>query len=145
MTRKTFGVLLLSALAVVPGTAVRAQTSVRIKANIPFEFNVGLKTMPAGIHAIAEQGNTSRVLSIQGLDHGAGQVFTPVTPASTARVEDAPSLSFSRYGGQYLLSQVRLGGGKIDGQLPASRSERELMRSGVVCGEVTVLLAAKKN
>ena len=87
----------LSLLVTLSAASVCAQSELRLRVNIPFEFSVGEKTLPAGEYTVRylAQG----VLVIQSVDRHASQVFAVSTRPSTRR--DESSLVFNRYGDQY--------------------------------------------
>jgi hypothetical protein len=112
--------LLTLALA---ATVVTAEGQQRIRANVPFEFIVGDKTLPAGEYAVRAMGAASDVLAIQGTraNHNAIRLTNP-----TVRADMSTSLVFHRYGNKVFLAQVWEG--ENGRQLLKSRQERDIQR-----------------
>ena len=124
---------LLVMLAVVPLYAI----SSKITANIPFDFMVGNKTLPAGSYRVG-RSTTMGMLVILSLDQRGSAMFHahPVrygNPRSAKWGQDnSPKLIFNRYGDQYFLSQVWSGEETDDGRrLMKSRREREVAKENL--------------
>lgn len=119
--------LTLILVAVFSSTAVstKAQTNYGVRANVPFEFTVGDKTLPAG--KIAARGGTeSQTLSISNLDKGQHESRI-ARRLPGAGHSDRGKLIFRRYGNQYFLAQVWIRGNS-GWELPKSRSQKALER-----------------
>lgn len=120
----------LIAVAIVP-VSTHAQTlAYRVKANIPFDFIVADKTLPAGQYYISRtrQYSSDDVVTISTLDGRALAVrLTIGTQVLTPKKQGA--LIFHRYGNQHFLSQVWVAGNNMGRILRPSRSERELERA----------------
>jgi hypothetical protein len=102
-----------------------AQSDARIVANIPFEFAVGDKVMPAGEYTVRHL--SYNCLLIRSGDSSTALVFsTNRTRAATTPNESV--LVFNRYADQYFLSKVWTSGNDIGRELGQSRAERELIR-----------------
>lgn len=124
------GVLAVMMIVAVGASAKAQSLEYRLTANIPFEFSVANKKLPAGKYWISRaqqsQGDTVlQIRSAKGNGEGAVRLTFPVNslhPMSSA------SLIFNRYGNEYFLSEVWPKGGSIGRGLPKSRTERELER-----------------
>ena len=108
-----------------------------IRAEIPFDFIVKDKTVPAGTYTVSQSSQRRPdVLVIQDLDgRSHGVVDTQVTLPKggwyvfSASGEYDAKLVFNRYGNQYFLSQIWTAG-KADGyEVYKSHKERELARN----------------
>ena len=99
MKRNLIGTLSLVVLSLVLTAAGYAQTVA--KADVPFAFTVGQKTLPAGRYLVATDGQD--VITIQSYETGASVI-------SLARKEQprntSPKLIFHRIDNQYFLAQV---------------------------------------
>ena len=138
MTKKHAATLLVLMVVGLTGLA-NAQMSTTIKAQVPFEFVVNGKTMPAGECIIEVVGNGRTLLSISG---GKQHVYAfPITAESPNASKEA-ALVFHQYGERYFLAGVKREG-RIGYQLPASRLEGELQTRNVVEREFTLLASAK--
>ena len=101
----------------------------RLTANIPFDFSVAGKKLPAGKYWInrAQQSSGDTVIRISSTDgHSSVTRFTiPVIAYNPAKDS---SLVFHRYGDEYFLSEIWPAGASTGRELPKSRAERELER-----------------
>ena len=142
-------VTLLSAMLLVTLTASAQGQSLayRVKANIPFDFTVGEKQLPAGEYSVARTIPSSGDLVLSITDHDGHTKATRLTNATvTLSPKDRSVLVFHRYGDQYFLFQVWTAGETGGREFPESRSERnqrELAKnSGVAqnnkCETVTI-------
>jgi len=100
-----------------------AQTAA-LKANIPFNFIVTGKSLPAGEYAIRSLSTSERVLVIRGSDKSANMVMA--NPCESARPSDKTKLVFHRYGDRYFLSQIWTAGNSSGAELPQSPREAEV-------------------
>lgn len=100
--------------------------STRIVTQVPFEFVVANKIVPAGecvVQAFTQDGGTLMI------SNAAAKVGL-VSSASIAEGKLGAShyaLVFTRYGDQYFLSGIKLQGSKISYRLPRSKAEAELV------------------
>jgi hypothetical protein len=114
-------------MAVFSSAAVstKAQTSYGVRANVPFDFTVGDKTLPAG--RIAARGGTdSLILSISNLDKGPHE-FRIARRLPGAGRSDRGKLIFRRHGNQYFLAQVWIRGNS-GWEIFKSKSEKAIER-----------------
>jgi hypothetical protein len=118
--------LLLMAVIGSAALTTKAQSTYGVRANVPFDFIVGEKTLPAGKIAAREMSATnSGALAISNVDKGqhAIRIAHPVT----TKQNDRGKLVFRRYGNRYYLAQVWIPG--YDAlELNKSKSERAIER-----------------
>jgi hypothetical protein len=114
-------------LSIVAASECQAQSR-SLEVNVPFTFEVGNKTMPAGSYR-AESIPTGAG-SITILCTSNGDVRMPLsTIATTSKSGTAASaLVFHRYGTRYFLAQIRTGDGHAR-EVFVSEQEKELARS----------------
>ena len=120
--------------AIVLATAcvsVQAQSlQYRIRVNIPFDFSIANKKLPAGNYSIgrAIQNSDNSVLSIlDGRGHTKEARLS--IPVLAAEAKNQATLVFHRYGDQYFLFQVWPAGETTGRQFYKSRSERDIERN----------------
>ena len=122
---------LLAVIAIVgAGASAKAQSlEYRLTANIPFDFTVSNKKLPAGEYWIgrAQQGNGDSVVRISSVD-GHANISRLTNPVITVSPKRQARLIFHRYGAEYFLFQIWPAGATDGRSLPKSRSERELER-----------------
>jgi hypothetical protein len=111
------GMLTLSAPAPVAAADIRA--------NVPFSFTVNKKVLPAGTYNVTSSAAHSLILSSFG-----GSAITLGQRAESK--SGSPRLVFHRYGTDYILREVWMGGAS-GYTLPETARERELAgnRGGV--------------
>lgn len=123
--------------------SVSAQTpGHNITASIPFEFNVGDKTLPAGQYAIGRINSDGTQLRISNREESASRL-TQAVQANEPKEESV--LVFKRYGERYFLSQVWMVGEREGRQMLKSNSEKameqELARNNAEVESVTIVAA----
>ena len=127
MKRQAFVIVtFLSLLVMMTVSSIYAQCNMRIKVNIPFEFSVRERILPAGEYTVScrSQG----LLLIQSGDRRVSQVFmTLSTQAGTT--PDESSLVFNRYGDQYFLSKIWTAGDCTGHELRKPHGELEFIRA----------------
>jgi len=119
-----------ASLAVVLGmltlSAPKPAAAADIRANVPFSFTVNKKVLPAGTYNVTSSAAHSLVISSFG-----GSAITMGQRAESSK-SGSPRLVFHRYGTDYILREVWMGGAS-GYQLPETARERELAgnRGGV--------------
>ena len=122
---------LLAAMTImVAGVSANAQSlEYRLTANIPFDFTVANKKLPAGKYWIrrGQSSNGDLLMQISSTD-GQSNVYRLTIPVTRLNPNREGTLVFHRYGDDYFLFQVWPAGGNTGRALPQSRTERELAR-----------------
>ena len=113
-------------LAFASALAASAQNSTSIVVNIPFEFSVRGKTLPAGEYIVTRATqNDQSGLTIKNADgNGSAIVLTKTVDANERQSQSR--LVFNRYGSHYFLSQVWTSGQEIGRELYKGKQERSL-------------------
>jgi hypothetical protein len=122
--------LLAVMIIIAASVSAQAQTlSYRLTANIPFDFSVAGKKLPAGKYWInrAQQNSGDMVVQISSTD-GHSNVLRLTIPVSAPNAVKSGLLVFHRYGEEYFLSEIWPAGGVTGRELPKTRVERELER-----------------
>ena len=124
--------LFAAVLMIGMGASAEAQTlQYKVTANIPFDFTITDKKLPAGKYSIvrAQNGNGDQVLQISSAD--GQQLLSRLTIPVIARdVVKQGVLVFRQYGNEYFLYEIWPAGGQTGRAFPKSRAERELQRQG---------------
>ena len=120
--------VLLGLVTVWPSLAQSVTTLA--KAEIPFDFIVGQKTLPAGEYEICPGSKTNKdILWIKKADSQAtANVVT--FGRNTKRQQAGSYLVFNRYGNQYFLSQVWTEFDQVGRQAAKSAQEKEMIQAG---------------
>ncbi|HLN97459.1 MAG TPA: hypothetical protein VK208_03155 [Pyrinomonadaceae bacterium] len=114
------------AVATAVGSA-NPQAADKVVANIPFEFSVGYKTMPAGEYSVKSILSASNALLIQSAD-GKRSALRLSEATNRAKDRGPARLVFHRYGERYFLAQVWNGAENTGRQLIKSQEERAIER-----------------
>jgi hypothetical protein len=129
--------VLLSGMA-----AAQLNSSTRVVAQVPFEFMVANKMVPAGeyeVQAITMDRNT---LVIRNAEAKVG-LFSPSSQWESKQDASDYALVFKQYGDRYFLSEIRLQGSKITYRLPESKVEVELRAQNVSATEESLRASLK--
>lgn len=122
--------LLVVMMIVAASASAKAQSlTYRLTANIPFDFSVADKKLPAGKYWIS-RGQLSTgdlIMQIRSVD-GKANISRLTIPVVKTNPIAKGVLVFHRYGDEYFLSEVWPAGGLTGRELPKSRAERELER-----------------
>jgi hypothetical protein len=119
----TAAALLFSALA---STQTHAQQAA--VANIPFEFQVGNKTMPAGEYKVQRAQSSNDGLELLQRTDSSASIFALTERIDGTGMNTDPKLVFHCYGNECFLSEIWLGS-TSGRQLSPSRREREASRA----------------
>ncbi len=143
MRRQAYTVIALLVLVGSMAVAARAQTGSRtpLIANIPFEFNVGNKTLPAGEYLIR---SANVVLKIQSR-HGKSGAMVQMMQVE-GKAQESAKLIFHRYGNDYFFAQAWVDGEKIGLEAQKSHSERAAEReyASLRMASESIVLAARR-
>lgn len=126
LIRSTFAFFVLAVVSFA-GTAHAQTLSQTIKAHIPFEFNVGSQTFPAGDYTITQPSQ-----NIVSLRNERGQTITSVLAQATESLTGAtePALRFTVSGGQHRLVQVWQSGDAPTGLQLIQSTRRDVEAAG---------------
>jgi hypothetical protein len=125
-------------LALATAVSANAQsTENKVVANVPFDFSVGYKTLPAGEYSVQTIASAGDGLLIRSID---GKTSALRLSEETKRIKEKPHarLVFHRYGQRYFLAEVWNGVDNSGRQLTKSQEERGIANE-------MMLVAAKEN
>ena len=101
------------------GTSFAQSTGVR--ANVPFDFTVGNKLLPAGTYTIKEQSNHVILIT----NHDKPIAALSLVNGDSNRSPNGGKLKFHRYGSQYFLSEILCEQANMSLQVPTSDTEKK--------------------
>ena len=130
-------VLMLSGLM-----TAQSITSSTVVANVPFDFMVNNKIIPAGDMAVRAINLDGKIVAVNNFDARKSALAT-TSSAEQAQANTSTVLLFKHYGSQYFLSEIRIEGSKWTYTLPESRAEAELRAQNVSASQTTLLAALK--
>lgn len=140
-----FTALVLLATLVAASAAARTSRSQVVQ--IPFDFSVAGKTLPAGKYVVERSTQSSAEgLSFRSVDKNAGAFVLTITVLSKERQRDS-RLVFHRYGDQYFFSQFWTSGEASGRELVKTDKERtverELAKAGTKPENVAIIVTQK--
>ena len=115
-------------------TAFAQLPEIPIRVNIPFDFVVRGKTLPAGDYEISRLMDETQVLEISNVNNRHESAAIQTEPV-LGRVANNGKVVFHRYGDSYFLSEIWTAGLETGRELPASHQERVLKRETLAKGE----------
>ncbi|PYS64527.1 MAG: hypothetical protein DMF76_04495 [Acidobacteria bacterium] len=147
MKKQAYTMIALLVLVGSMAVAAQAQTSGRTQliANIPFQFNVGNKTLPAGEYSVRQVNPDSDcgVLLLSSRDGNASAMIQ--VDSVIGKAQETAKLTFHRYGNKYFFAQAWIDGDNTGMQAPKSKAERaaESELAGLQSKTETVALRAR--
>lgn len=133
MKKQAYMIVAALVLATAAGlSSAKAQVSgnTGMVANIPFEFSVGDKTLPAGEYTVRciNSNSATKVLQIRSTT-GSASAFV-MTDSVIGKIKDNSQLVFHRYGNEYFFAQAWMPADSVGMQAPKSRrvKDHELAR-----------------
>lgn len=139
---------MLALLLTVVATLVYGQVPVTY--NIPFNFVVAGKTLPAGEYIVGHLNPNARsVVLIQDMN-GPASLVTGTIPIGGGDVQEKSRLVFNHYGDQYFLSQTWTAQNATGGQFLPSKAEKRMalnlkQANGTEKPETVVVFAQPSN
>jgi hypothetical protein len=104
-----------------------AAESVRLKAEIPFEFHMGTSILPAGSYTVtAEPGKG--FAEVQN-NTGKERAYVMVYPTQRGQTGGDSTLTFHRYGDKYFIAEIQPGWSAGGYQVLRSHAEKEAVFS----------------
>ena len=113
------------ALSLSPATAASV-FSFRIKADIPFDFQIGKKKMPKGDYIIESVGNSGGTVLIRREKGGKAVNIMTVVDKHTDKHKS--KLVFRRYGDQYFLARIWDGSSETVLKIEKSSAEKKVAK-----------------
>jgi hypothetical protein len=122
--------------------AAQSLTNSHVVAQVPFDFMVNNKIIPAGECEVGSVGTQGNILVISNFDSRRGALAVSSQDQATQTAANSV-LVFKHYGNQYFLSEIRLAGSNQTYKLPASRAEAELRAQNAPSSQQTLLALLK--
>jgi hypothetical protein len=116
--------LTIGSLASTQPASAQSQTPLA-EANIPFAFQMGTQTLPAGMYRIDRQ--SGHLVLLRGPGHTAG--FVETHDAVRSRAANHGTIVFDHSGNKYYLRQIWTAGSTDGLECPKSRAEKESLQA----------------
>lgn len=135
MSRKLYSTFaMLSLLVTLAVVSVQAQSRGKIAATIPFEFQIGNKTLPAGEYSVKPLTQNSMLVQSEDGQASAIVVTNNRVQADINGKDARERLVFHQYGSKYFLSQVWLVRGGDGRELNKTGAERQAAKEQNLAG-----------
>jgi hypothetical protein len=135
--------LLALALTMLPlFAAAQLSRDTKLVTNVPFDFMVANKAVPAGEWILQSASDGARTLLLNNVDAKAA-LFSGASAQITKQPAGASALVFHKYGDRYFLAAVKLEGSKTMYRIAESKAEAEMLAQKAIPTE-TILLASVK-
>jgi hypothetical protein len=119
--------MLIVGLALAAAVVANGQAQPALRAQVPFDFVVGEKTLRAGEYRVSQTGSTGEAVVINS-DKGDRILCLSNNADRFGDRELAAKLVFHRYNNTYFLSQVWMAGDSTGRELPKTKQERGIER-----------------
>jgi hypothetical protein len=116
------------------------KSSDKIVAQVPFEFVVANKPVPAGEWTVQAATADARLVTIRN-GEAKMSLLANISPVETRKTAGAPALVFHKYGDRYFLYGMKIEGTDILYRMPVNKAEAELRAQNVPATE-KILLAS---
>jgi hypothetical protein len=117
-------------------------SSQKLVTQVPFEFMVANKHIPAGECIVQSAVMGARTLLVRNVAAKIS-LFAPANPGETKKAASSYALVFHKYGDQYFLTGIRLAADRTIYRLPESKAEAEIRAQNVPATE-EILVASLK-
>jgi hypothetical protein len=118
--------------------AAQLNSGAKIVAQVPFEFVVANKIVPAGQCIVSVATMDGKTLAISNAGSKV-KLFSSSSRADSRENAVHYALVFKQYGDRYFLSGIKLEGSKMEYRLPESKAEAELRAQNVSATDETLL------
>ena len=144
MKRHIYTIVALMVLVGLMAVAAQAQTGSRTQlvANIPFQFNVGDKAMPAGAYTVSQVNPSSDHAVLQLRSKDGKSVMIQMTNM-IGKANESARLVFNRYGSDSYFAEAWIPSDGNGLQAPRSKSERAARQELAGVKPVTETVALK--
>ena len=115
-------------------SAAQAQEA-RVKANIPFDFVVGDRVMPAGEYTVGPTGSLGQAIAIRSSDSTS---LALTSACSSSEPSKNTKLVFHALAGRYFLSQIWVQGYSQGRELRKSKSEVQLAKNRAAAEDIVL-------
>jgi len=122
--------------------AAQSLSQSTVKADVPFDFMVNNRIIPAGECVIGAASMDSPALVIRNAE-ARKSALSASSRQESRKAADSTVLVFKHYGDQYFLSSIRLEGSNVTYELPESRAEAELRAQNAPASQTTLLASLK--
>ena len=126
MRKQFFRTFIMSGLFMIAAAgSMFAQAPLKVVVDVPFDFVIGDKTLPAGEYSVKSiASGRADTLLVQSADRRSASIIL-THGVQAASVQKEAKLLFTQRGNRYFLSQVWTPGISVGRMIPKSRLQRE--------------------
>jgi hypothetical protein len=106
--------------------------------NVPFQFRVSDKLIPAGKCTVQRASASTNLLIIRNYAGNVGMFSKPLVDEGK-QASTINALVFNKYGDHYFLTSIRLAGSETMYKIPEGRQEAELRAQNMPASQETLL------
>ncbi|HZD30639.1 MAG TPA: hypothetical protein VE779_03165 [Candidatus Angelobacter sp.] len=142
MKRNVFGALMTLVVAFAIATpVVHAQSRITMSANVPFDFTVNGKALPAGAYEVREVGDRATLIETKDGHSKVLGIYQNAEPSKAGQTK----LVFHKVGNNYFLAEIWTSARSQGSILPTSAAEKETMAANTQSGggAETVIVALR--
>lgn len=115
----------------------------RIKMQVPFEFVVANRTVPAGMYLVKAAVPEGSTLMLRN-SAAKVSVMTSNVVSESETTADSYAMVFKKYGETRFLSEIRIAGSRMVCRLPENKAETELRAKNAPSTEEILLASGRK-
>ncbi|MEW6128905.1 MAG: hypothetical protein AB1757_17845 [Acidobacteriota bacterium] len=132
-------ITVLSFVWAMAATTTMAQVQETCTVNVPFQFSVGKRALPAGEYTIKTISDTSKFqkLLITSRD-GKTSVIVPTLSTPSAKYRAKTQVNFNKYADRYFLSSISNFQNEVDLKFQKSKAEKSISQNAGATEIVTV-------
>ena len=120
--------MLIAGLTAASATIANGQGTKRLSVNVPFDFNVGERAVPAGQYDVVIPSSSSDALTIRNREGKDRVMILGHAAERRSNGNMIAKLVFHRYGSTYFLSQAWMSGDSRGSELAKTKQESALER-----------------
>ena len=139
MKNRALSILAVLAVAALLATPMAFAQSEYLKANIPFDFVVADRDLPAGTYRVRCRAESNSVI-LRGVDVKVALIAT-TNSTSAAKLPREGKLIFTRYGNSYFLAEIWTPWNRTGNALIKSKAEREVAAQAAQGGRTEVAMS----
>jgi hypothetical protein len=118
------------------GLATMVAMAGEMKVDVPFDFHVGDKALPAGSYLVKEGFVRDSVAVVPERGNMANGAMVLPFASSERAIPERPTLVFNKYGDQYFLASIWTPGKATGQKLQTSRTEKNARQEATAMGNI---------
>ncbi len=121
-------ITMCSCILLLACASVQAQSAPTLVADIPFDFTIAKKSLPAGRYIVQSGSSDGKITRLIHSSDNDVSMYLLTNSVQTSTAPEQGKLVFRRYGDQYFLAQIWTPGDNYGRELPIRHKERVTIR-----------------